>query len=177
MPTPLPEDDWKKQLDQAKRPSELLPILQDLASQEDVSGIARKCLELLAHEDSEIRIWAAEALESSALPDASETEELTQWLEHLLAQQANAAKKPFAWPGTPAAEAAKASPKPDEELAASLLADQLYWTATMLGRIGADAASADPALARLEQLGQDAGAKPFHDAAARATVMRKRLSA
>ncbi|MBB3204504.1 uncharacterized protein (UPF0147 family) [Rhodopirellula rubra] len=175
MSEPNPENEWTRQLDEATGTNQLLPILQDLASQEDVRGIARRCLELLAHKESEIRVWAAEALESAARPDAVETEELTQWLAGLLDQQAAVTKKPFVWPG--AEKPAEPAKKPEDDLAISLLADQLYWTATMLGRIGPDAASAVSVLARLEKLSEDVNAKPFHDAAARAKVMRTRCTA
>lgn len=172
------EEDWKQQLDPARDPEELLAALEELSRQEDVSGATLACLQLLAHDDSEVRVWAAEALESSAQPDGNETNELTQWLEKLLDQQATAAKKPFAWPTTGGGQSRPPATKitPDEELAASLLADQLYWTATMLGRIGAEARSADAALARLESLGRDASAEAFHAAAARGAAMRRRIS-
>lgn len=171
-------NDWKSELDPARDPNELLAVLEELSSQEGVAGVAQVCLRLLAHDDSQVRVWAAEALESAAQPDGGETNELTLWLNQLLDQQAAAAKKPFVWPTASNAHQPqkKASSGPDEELVASLLADQLYWTATMLGRIGADARSADATLARLESLAGDAQAEAFHAAAARAAAMRRRIS-
>lgn len=150
-----PFDDWTNRLDPARQSSELSSALQELASQESVSGVTRRCLELLDHDDSEVRLWASESLESVVQPEANETDTLTQWLEQLLDRQAAGVKEPNA----------------------TLLADQLYWTATMIGRIGADAAGADPMLARLEQLSDDPDASAFHTAAARAGRARNSLSA
>lgn len=165
-------DDRKQQLTAASTTSELLDVLQEIASQEDVSGVTRRCLELLAHDDSQVRVWAAEALESAAQPAVDETPSLTQWLEKLIDQQAASARKAFVWPSA-SQPAEVQQPKPDEDLSTSLLADQLYWTATMIGRIGAGAATADSLLARLEQLSDNASAKDFHAAAARAGRVRR----
>jgi len=175
------EISWPQRLSATSDTEDLLSSLGELSSQENVPGVARVCLELLAHEDSEVRVWAAEALESSAAPGAEETEGLAGWLEKLLDQQSAAMKKPFAWPSsekTPEKPPTdkKTSADVDAAMADSLLADQLYWTATMLGRIGIGAAAADPMLARLESLGEISDAKPFHDAASRAARMRKRIT-
>lgn len=169
------DHDWKQKLDPSLATELLLAELADLANQEDVPGVARACLELLNHRDSQVRVWAAEALESSAAPAGDETESLIDWLGKLLDQQSASAKKAFVWPGAEPTSAAKSS-STDDELADSLLADQLYWTATMIGRIGTDAAAAAPMLARLEALKDTPSARPFHDAAARAERMRKRIA-
>ncbi len=171
----MPQD-WKQQLATATTTSELLDVLQEIASQEIVSGVTRQCLELLAHDDSEVRVWAAEALESAAQPAATETQPLIEWLEKLIEQQATAARKAFVWPSASQSEPSTKS-KPGEDLAMSLLADQLYWTATMIGRIGAEAVTADPMLARLEELKDHATAADFHAAATRAARVRRSFSA
>jgi hypothetical protein len=171
----MPQD-WKQQLTLTTKASELIELLQEIAAQENISGVTRQCLELLAHDDSEVRVWAAEALESAAQPGAAETQPLTEWLEKLIEQQATAARKAFVWPSASQPTQAKQN-KPNEQLATSLLADQLYWTATMIGRIGAEAATADPILARLEELKNHPGAADFHAAAARAERVRRNFSA
>ncbi len=151
--TSSPED-WTDRLDPARQSGELSPALQKLASRESVQGVTRRCLELLDHDDSEVRLWAGEVLESIVQPEASEAETLTQWLTELLERQSAGVKEPDA----------------------TLLADQLYWTATMIGRIGAEATAADASLARLEKLGEDPHATAYHAAAARAGRARNSLS-
>ncbi|WP_044301805.1 hypothetical protein [Rhodopirellula sallentina] len=166
--------EWRAELSAATDASQIVAVLQELSAHEDVRGIARQCLDLLSHKDSNVRLWASEVLESAARPTADETQELTNYLDGLLDQQAASSKKKFVWPGTQPAEPDADSAGNEKEN--SLRADQMYWAATMLGRIGPDAASADVVLARLEGLAQDAGAAPFHDAAARAKVMRTRCT-
>lgn len=138
--------DWASRLDPARGDETLLESLQDLAREESVAAVTLRCIELLGHDASEIRLWANEALESAVQPGSDETKPLTQRLADLLDDQA----------------AGEAQP------ATSLLADRMYWAATMIGRIGNDATSARPTLARLEALTNDPQATAFHAAAARA---------
>ncbi len=127
--------------------------------QESVSGVTRRCLELLGHDDSEVRLWASESLESVVQPAPDEAESLTAWLDQLIERQAVVARGSTA------------------DLDASELADQMYWTATMIGRIGVAAAASDPTLARLEKLRDDPEAAAYHAAATRAGRARESLSA
>ncbi len=158
-PDPSPQNDWASRLTSDRSASEISADLQELALQESVSGVTRRCLELLGHDVSEVRLWASEALESVVQPEPAEATSLVAWLDELIDRQAVAARESTA------------------DLDASELADQMYWTATMLGRIGAAAAAADPTLARLEKLGDDPQAAAYHAAAARAGRARKSLTA
>ncbi|TWT56557.1 hypothetical protein [Allorhodopirellula solitaria] len=153
-PTPSPAEDWANRLDPVHQAADLSAALQELATEDSVSGITRRCLELLDHDDSEVRLWTSESLESAVQPTADETKSLNELLSDLLARQAA---------GTQGADA-------------PLLADQLYWTATMIGRIGTAAAAADPALARLEALSDVPDATAYHAAAARAGRSRAKLT-
>lgn len=154
-----PPQEWANRLDPSNNAGNLLSALQELSSQDSVSGVTRRCLELLGHDDSEVRLWTSEALESSVQPGPDEVASLTSLLELLIQRRAVWAKAIVT------------------DLESSELADQMYWTATMIGRIGVAAAAADAALARLEKLSDDPQAAAYHAAAARAGRARTAVGA
>lgn len=161
MPTSetSPPHEWESRLNPANSADELAAALQEFSSESGVSGVTRRCLELLGHDDSGVRLWASEALEGAVQPGPDEVAPLTTLLELLMQRRGVWTKAAFT------------------ELEASELADQMYWTATMIGRIGVPAAAADAALARLEKLGEDPQAAEYHAAAARAGRARKSIAA
>ncbi|EMB16843.1 hypothetical protein [Rhodopirellula europaea] len=88
-----------------------LSELESLARQENVHGKTVDCLLALQSDDEEVRTWAVEALSGSVEPTADEEEEMAGLLETVLYEGE------------------------DGESWSPLAADQLYWTATMLGRL------------------------------------------
>jgi hypothetical protein len=58
-----------------------LAALRQISAKEAVSGLTALIVQLAASRDDEIRMWAAEALESAVQPDASEVGSLTTLLE------------------------------------------------------------------------------------------------
>jgi tRNA G10 N-methylase Trm11 len=88
-----------------------LSELEALARQENVHGKTVDCLLALQSDDEEIRTWASEALSGSIEPIAGEEEEMAGLLESVL----YAGEEGESWD--------------------ALAVDQLYWTATMLGRL------------------------------------------
>lgn len=151
--------EWEGRLAPANSANEISAALQALSSQSSVSGVSRRCLELLGHDSSDVRLWASEALESAVQPAPDEAASLIELLDQLIQRQASVAKAAGA------------------DLESSELADQLYWTATMIGRMGVAVAAADATLGRLEKLGDDPRAAAFHAAAARAGRARKAIGA
>ncbi|MFG0265003.1 MAG: hypothetical protein ACF8AM_07595 [Rhodopirellula sp. JB055] len=88
-----------------------LSELEALARQENVRGKTIDCLLALQSDDEEVRTWASEALSGSIEPSADEEEEMAGLLESVL----YAGEEGESWD--------------------ALAVDQLYWTATMLGRL------------------------------------------
>lgn len=91
----------------------ILKTLQGIASHDSVSGVAIGCLQLLQHDEEEIRSWAAECLSSSVQPDANEKTGLIEFLRRT----------------TDVPSSVDSSPTPQT------LADQMYWATTLVGRL------------------------------------------
>ncbi|KLU07634.1 hypothetical protein RISK_000311 [Rhodopirellula islandica] len=85
--------------------------LEALARQENVHGKTVDCLLALQSDDEEVRTWASEVLSGSVEPSADEEEEMAGLLESVLYDGEEGNR----WD--------------------ALAVDQLYWTATMLGRL------------------------------------------
>lgn len=121
--------------------------LEKLASQENVQGKTVDCLLALQSDDEEVRTWAAEVLSGSIEPTADEEEEMAGLLESVFYEGEDGDN----W-----------------SLAA---ADQLYWTATMLGRL----IQIDPSTRKvLQELSQSESAA-LDSAAKRARSVLERL--
>lgn len=92
----------------------ILARLQEIASQDSVSGVAVRCLDLLDHADDEVSRWAAECLSGSVAPREQESPELVEFLAVAIERsRTNLTAK-----------------------AHRCLADQLYWGVTLIGRLG-----------------------------------------
>lgn len=102
---------WSEQL-KSDSVEDQLQALRQISSHDQVAGLAVPVVGLSGSSNDEVRMWAAEALESSVRPEASEV--------LMLIQQLDAG--------------------PDGEIC--------YWAATMLGRLGTEAAMAADALDR-----------------------------
>ncbi|WDQ16857.1 hypothetical protein [Rhodopirellula sp. P2] len=88
-----------------------LSELEALARQENVLGKTVDCLLALQSDDEEVRTWASEVLSGSVEPSAEEEEEMAGLLESVFYEGEDGDR----WD--------------------VLAVDQLYWTATMLGRL------------------------------------------
>lgn len=109
-----------------------LSELESLARQENVHGKTVDCLLALQSDDEEVRTWAAEVLSGSVEPTADEEEEMAGLLETVLYEGE------------------------DGESWSHLASDQLYWTATMLGRLPQIDASTAKVLQELADTSSDA---------------------
>ena len=106
---PERQDAWAAKLAGESVPDQV-DALRQISGQDSVIGLSVPVVSLAGSSNDEIRMWSAEALESSIQPDASEVLALMQLL-----RQAD-----------------------DGEIC--------YWAATMLGRLGPEAAVAADAL-------------------------------
>lgn len=71
---------WQRQL-QAVSTEDQIDALRQISTAGPVRGLTGLIVRLAGHHDDEVRMWAAEALESSVQPDASEQLLLIQLLE------------------------------------------------------------------------------------------------
>ncbi|EKK03008.1 MAG TPA: hypothetical protein DDX19_08445 [Rhodopirellula baltica] len=124
-----------------------LSELESLARQENVHGKTVDCLLALQSDDEEVRTWAAEVLSGSVEPTADEEEEMAGLLETVLYEGE------------------------DGESWSPLASDQLYWTATMLGRLP----QIDASTAKVLQELADTSADALASAAKRARSVLGRL--
>lgn len=124
-----------------------LSELEALARQENVRGKTVDCLLALQSDEEEVRAWASEALSGSIEPVADDEEELAGLLESVLYKGEEA------------------------ECWNALAVDQLYWTATMLGRLS----SLDPSTRKVLRELADSKSATLHPAAKRARSVIERL--
>lgn len=121
-------------IDISRNAETILKTLQTIASNEDVSSVAIRCLELTQHDDEEIRSWATECLSSSVRPSQDEESSLLDALETKL----------------------NATNEDDSEQDESGN-DHLYWLVTLIGRLELDGPSsherAKTLLAQVASLG------------------------
>jgi len=129
--------------------AEVLAALQDIASRENVEGVALPCVELLTSDNEEIRGWASEALTNSVWATESDVPELMRRLD----------------------EIANATPTPTN----AFVADQLYWISTLLGRIGPPAAACTDLLTQLAEGSTDTTNDPWSSARQRANWALNRI--
>lgn len=115
-------------IDASQNPETILTTLQTIATHEDVSSVAIRCVELTQHDDEEIRNWAAECLSSSVRPGQDEESPLLDSLDTHLNTK---------------------SPSDSAN-------DELYWLVTLIGRLPLDGPSsqerAQTLLARVASL-------------------------
>lgn len=95
----------------------LLDGLKDIASRPAVGGVAVRCLQLLNHENAEVRDWAVECLSESVQPATDETDAIFAITKRLLEPNVSSI-------------AVDATASDD----ASDHVDTLYWCVTLIGR-------------------------------------------
>ncbi|SMP58256.1 hypothetical protein SAMN06265222_10627 [Neorhodopirellula lusitana] len=106
----------------------VLVKLKEIASHDGVAGVAVWCLQCLQHPDAEIRVWSAEALDESVQPASSEASGLIDWTQARIAPYGSATAGTV-WQSAVSKKRASDDP---------LLADQLYWTVKILGRLDSE---------------------------------------
>ncbi|MFK8115611.1 MAG: HEAT repeat domain-containing protein [Rubripirellula sp.] len=104
-------------------PEQQADVLRKLCNLESVHGICLQVIALSRSQDDDVRMWSAEALETSIQPTSADIPGLVQTL------------------------------KTSDE------ADVCYWAATMLGRLGTEAASASQALAAFAETSEHLAAR------------------
>ncbi|PHQ33520.1 hypothetical protein [Rhodopirellula bahusiensis] len=124
-----------------------LSELEALARQENVQGKTIDCLLALQSDDEEVRTWASEVLSGSVEPTADEEEEMAGLLETVLYEGE------------------------DGQSWAATAVDQLYWTATMLGRLN----QVDPSTSKVLRELAESKSPALTPAAKRAQSVIERL--
>ncbi len=134
---------WKRWL-QGESVTQQAEALRQIATHDGVQGLAVRCVELAGSHDDEVRLWAAEALETAVSPraeeaaalarllDRSDDGEIVYWAATLLGRLGPAA--------------AETTPALDACLRWSLYLPARERAAWALSRIGPKAAAAVPTL-------------------------------
>lgn len=122
---PPPSRDFIRGIEPDQDNTCILSTLQGIASHESVTGVAVRCLDLLNNDNEDVRNWAAECLSGSVRPIDEEAPTVIEFMEETV-------KKCH---GSETAEVRRR------------FNDQLYWAATLIGRLGVDG-STDPASLR-----------------------------
>ncbi|TWU17734.1 hypothetical protein Pla52o_49490 [Novipirellula galeiformis] len=73
----MAKSDWAAGL-ASQRVEDKIATLRTLANQDAVTGLAVACIKLVVDSDEEVRMWAAEALQRSVLPDVDDVETLAE---------------------------------------------------------------------------------------------------
>jgi len=120
-----PSSDFIRGIEPDQDHTSIVSTLQGIASHESVTGVAVRCLDLLNDGNEDVRNWAAECLSGSVHPIDEEAPAMIEFMEETI-------KK---CQGNETAEVRRR------------FNDQLYWAATLIGRLGVDGPT-DPASLR-----------------------------